>query len=283
MPELFTLLADYPFMRNAMLASVLASLACGIIGALVVSNRLSFLAGGASHAAYGGIGIAFHWQLPVLPCTLAFSLAAALIMGWMTLNAEKSGPRSEAGQDAQVGVLWAAGMAVGIILIELTPGYAGELMGFLFGSILTVPENDLVFMALFDALLLTVLFAFRQGLWALTLDKEFARARGLPVDALFLLLVGLTALTTVMLIRIVGLILVLALLTIPALVARRFCRSLAGTMAASCLLSLLFCFAGLAVSWQTDISSGASIIAIGTTVYFAAHLTGKRKARAGSL
>ena len=274
MLEFFSLLADYPFMRHAVLAAVLASLACGIVGTLIISNRLSFLAGGASHAAYGGIGVAFHWQLAVLPCTLIFSLLAALIMGWMTLGAEKRG-RSPESQDAQVGVLWAAGMAVGIILIELTPGYAGELMGFLFGSILTVPEADLIFMAVFDVLLLAFLFWFRQGLWAVTLDKEFARARGLPVNALFLLLVGMTALTAVMLIRVVGLILVLALLTIPPLVARRFCRSLAGMMALSCLLSLGFCLAGLAISWHTDISSGASIIAVGTVVYFAAHLAEK--------
>lgn len=279
MPDIFQLFAEYPFMRHALYASLLASLACGLVGTLVVSNRLSFLAGGASHAAYGGIGIAFHWQLPVLPCTLLFSLAAALVMGWMSLKGEKRGQKQDMGQDAQIGVLWAAGMAVGIILIELTPGYAGELMGFLFGSILTVPENDLLFMAAFDLALVSLLFFFRQSLWAFTLDREFARARGLPVDALFLLLVGLTALTAVVLIRIVGLILVLALLTIPPLVARRFCRSMAGTMAASCTLSLLFCLCGLYLSWYSDISSGASIIAIATAVYFLSGFA-ERKPRA---
>ena len=262
----------YPFMQNALLASLLASLACGIVGTLVVSNRLTFLAGGASHAAYGGIGIAFHWQLPMLPCTIVFSLLASMLMGTVTLQQEKHSGHKDTSSDAAIGVLWAAGMAVGIILIELTPGYAGELMGFLFGSILAVPVSDLAAMAVFDAVLLVILCVFRQGLWAISLDREFARARGLPVRALFLLLVGLTAIAVVMLIRVVGLILVLALLTIPPFLARRACCSLYTTMALASLLALFFCLAGLLLSWYTDISSGASIIAVGTVVYFLASM-----------
>ncbi len=261
---------SYPFMQNALAAALLASVACGIVGTLVVSNRLTFLAGGASHAAYGGIGIALYFQWPLLPCTLLFSLLASMLMGAVSLRQEGRGGQAADGADAAIGVLWAAGMALGIILVELTPGYAGELMGFLFGSILAVPHGDLAAMAAFDAFLLLALVLFRQGLWAISLDREFARARGLPVRVLYMMLVGLTAVAVVMLIRVVGLILVLALLTIPPFLARRMCRSLYGSMCLAFALALFFCLCGLALSWQTDISSGASIIAVAAAAYFLA-------------
>lgn len=265
---------SYPFMQNALLASALASFACGIVGTLTVQNRMTFLAGGASHAAYGGIGLAFYCKLPMLPCTIAFSLLASLLMGALTLRGEHAGEQNS--HDAAIGVLWAAGMAFGIILVELTPGYANELMGFLFGSILAVPLDDIIAMAAFDLILLMALFLFRQGLWAISLDKEFARARGLPVNALFLLLVGLTAVTVVMLIRVVGLILVLALLTIPPHLSRKFSRSLYSAMGLAFVFSFAFCLAGLALSWQTDISSGASIIAVAAAAYFLTSLPFKQ-------
>ena len=145
-------------------------------------------------------------------------------------------------------------------------------MGFLFGSILAVPSGDLAAMALFDGVLLLLLAVFHQGLWAVSLDREFARARGLPVRALYLLLVGLTAITVVMLIRVVGLILVLALLTIPPFLAMRLGRSLYAAMLAAGFLSLCFCLGGLLLSWNTDTSSGASIIAVATVAYFLAQL-----------
>lgn len=272
MADFFASASSYLFLQNALWAALLASVACGIVGSLVVCNRLTFLAGGASHAAYGGIGLAIYFGWPPLLCTLLFSLGASLLMGFVSLHTPARLAGKEGGADAAIGVLWAAGMAFGIILIELTPGYAGELMGYLFGSILTVPQADIWAMALFDALLVLVLLFFRQGLWAISIDKDFAQARGLPVRFLYLLLVGLTALAVVMLIRIVGLILVLALLTIPPAIARRFCRSLYSCMAVAGLCSLLFSLAGLVLAWYTNISSGAAIIAVSTLAYGLASL-----------
>lgn len=259
-----------PFMQKALLASLFASIACGVVGTLVVHNRLTFLAGGVSHAAYGGIGLSIHYNWPLLPCTIGFSLLVSLVMGGITLY-RRNDDRDNA-SDVTVGVLWAAGMAFGIILVDLTPGYKGELIGFLFGSILTVPASDLVAMAVFDGILVFLLLFFHQGLWAATLDREFAKARGLPTNFLTLLLIGLTAVSVVMLIRIVGLILVLALLVIPPHLARIKCRSLYTTMIAAGAYSLAFCLLGLILSWQTDISSGASIIAIASATYFLAHV-----------
>ena len=258
-------LLSYSFMQHALAAALLCSLACGIIGSLVVLNRLSYLAGAVAHAAYGGIGIAFYSGLPVLPCTMGFSLGASLLMARI---AAKDGKLSHSGRsDTAIGMLWAAGMAFGIILIELSPGYAGDLMGFLFGSILAVPLETLVFMAILDGLLILILLCFRQGLAALSLDPEFAQARGLPVRGYFFLLVGMTAVAVVMLLQVVGLILVIALLTIPPHMARQCTHSLVGMMLAAFVLCFAFCLAGLGLAYMFDLSTGAVIIAVATAAY----------------
>ncbi len=244
----------YDFVRNACAAAVLASIACGIIGTLVVVNRIVFLAGGVAHAAYGGIGIAVHWGLPMLPCTVGFSLAASLGMAHIAYrHAEKA--------DAAIGLLWAAGMAFGIILLDLTPGYRADLMSFLFGSILAVPEGDLLLMLVVDVGLLFIVGLCHQTLLVASFDPEFAEARGLPVKATFLLVVGMTALGVVLLIRIVGLVLVMALLTIPPFIAQRRARSLPRMMLAATLWSLVFCLSGLWLAYRFDLTSGAAIIA----------------------
>ena len=256
---------SYEFMQHAILAALLCSIACGIIGSLVILNRLSYLAGAVAHAAYGGIGIAFASGLPVLPCTMSFSLASSLIMARTMIKDGDIAPGQTG--DTAMGILWAGGMAMGIILIDLSPGYAGDLMGFLFGSILAVPVENLLVMAVLDILLLGILYRYGQGLTAITFDPEFARARGLPVIGLFYLLVGMTAVAVVMLLQIVGLILVIALLTIPPYMGRRIARTFGGMMIASALLCFGFCLAGLALAYIFDLSPGAVIIAVATFVY----------------
>ncbi len=255
----------YPFMQHAILAALLCSAACGIIGSMVVLNRLSYLAGAVAHAAYGGIGLAFASGLPVLPCTMGFSLASSLVMARTMIRDGEIAPGRSA--DTAMGILWAGGMALGIILIDLSPGYAGDLMGFLFGSILAVPSENLAIMAALDLLLLGCIYRYGQGLTAVTLDPEFARARGLPVQRLFYLLVGMTALAVVMLLQIVGLILVIALLTIPPYMGQRMTRSLPAMMLVSSALCFAFCLAGLALAYLFDLSPGAVIIAVATAAY----------------
>lgn len=251
---------SFEFMRNALLAGILASIACGVIGTLVVVNRLVFLAGGVAHAAYGGVGIAFYFGLPVLPATLGFTVASAMTMGVVTLRrAERA--------DTMVGVLWAAGMALGIILIDLTPGYNTDLMSFLFGSILTVPDADIWRMAgMVAAILGLTLFSYKD-MAAMSFDREFSEVRGVPVVLLHYLLLAMTAVSVVMLIRVVGLILVMALLTIPPFLAERRAGSLLSMMGLSALLSMVFCTAGLAVAYRFDLTSGASIIAVAVAVF----------------
>lgn len=251
----------FEFMRNALMAGLLASVICGVIGSLVVVNRIVFLSGGVAHATYGGVGLALFLGLPVLPVTAAFALFFALIMAWVTL-------RSRERADTVIGVLWSAGMALGILLVDLTPGYKADLMSYLFGSILAVPREDLWIMAGLAAVVMAAVLVCYRGFLVVSFDEEFARARGLPVGLLYVLLLALTALSVVMIIRVVGLILVIALLTIPPFIAERRVRSLGAMMAASGLLSGVFCVLGLGLAYALDLTSGAAIIAVASVVFF---------------
>jgi zinc transport system permease protein len=252
---------QFQFMQNALMAGLLASVICGIIGTLVVVNRIVFISGGIAHASYGGVGLAFFLGLPMLPVTTGFTLLAALIMAMVTLRAKERA-------DTVIGVIWAAGMALGIILLDLTPGYNVDLMSYLFGSILAVPRGDLWIMAGLALLVLLVVAAFFRGFLAMSFDEEFARSRGVPVNFLYFLLIAMVGLSVVMIIRVVGLILVIALLTIPPFIAERRTRSLGSMMAVSTLLSTLFTVVGLLVSYMADITSGASIIGVASFTFF---------------
>lgn len=248
------------FIQNAVLAGLLASIACGIIGSLVVVNRQVFMAGGVAHAAYGGVGLAFFLGLPVLPSAVAFTVAAALAMAMASFGkTERS--------DALIGVMWAAGMAFGIILMDLTPGYNVDLMSYLFGSLLAVPQSDVWFMCALDAAILILVFFWYKDFLALSFDPEFARSTGVPVKFLYTLMQVMTAITVVMVIQVAGLILVIALLTIPPMLAELYTDSLLKMMVLATLSSLAFCLIGLAISYHFDFTSGASIIAVATAGY----------------
>lgn len=256
----FNELLNQSFVHHALLASLLVSIACGIIGALVVVNRLVFMAGGIAHTAYGGIGLAFYTGLPILPTAGAFSGTAAILLG---LFSRKRQERT----DTMIGVLWAGGMAFGIILMGLSPGYNVDLMSYLFGSILTVPADTLWLMLGIDLIILALISYYLRDILSLSYDPDFARSRGVPVDTLRLMLLVLIAETIVMMIQVVGLILVIALLTIPSSLAERHTRSLSGMMIASAMWSVLCCLGGLVVSFQFDLSSGACIIALACCVF----------------
>jgi zinc transport system permease protein len=256
---------QFEFMRHALLAAILVSICCGIIGTLVVVNRLVFLAGGIAHAAYGGIGLAFFFGLPYMVGTLGFSLLAAFTMAIVTLRAKHRA-------DTMVGVLWAVGMSIGIILLDLTPGYNMDLMSFLFGSILTVPASDLWQMTAMVVLIAFAVSFYYNDLLAMSYDEEFAQIRQVPVRFLYFLLLGMIALSVVMIIRIVGLILVIALLTIPTYIAEKFAGSLRTMMIMSSLLSAVFTITGLWASYLLNLTSGATIIMVAAAGFLVAEL-----------
>lgn len=253
-------LFQFEFMRNALMAGILVSIACGIIGTFVVVNRIVFISGGIAHAAYGGIGIGYFFKFNPVLGAIAFSVLSALGMG---LVYRKTQQRS----DTIIGVMWAIGMAIGIIFIDLTPGYKVDLMSYLFGSILTVPKEDLIIMLMLDILIAAIVFFFYKELVAISFDPVFAETRNLPVDQLYLMLIVAIALTVVMVMQVVGLILVIALLTIPAAISGQFVKDLKQMMVLSSILGMIFTTLGLGISYFFNLTSGATIIMVAGLAY----------------
>ncbi len=252
---------EFEFMRNALMAGLFASLICGMIGSFVVVNRLVFLAGGIAHSAFGGIGIAFFFGIPYLVGTLGVALAAAIIMTGVVLTRKSRA-------DTFIGILWAVGMAIGIILMDLSPGYNVNLMSYLFGSILAVPKSDIYWMAGLSAVIVLSTYFFYRDILAISYDDEFARLRGVPVNLIYFLFIALVAVGIVLIIRVVGLILIIALLTIPPYIAEKYCRSLARMMIVATLLSMAFNLSGLWIAYCYDLTSGATIILVAAGAFF---------------
>ena len=252
---------QFEFMRNALLAGILVSIVCGILGTLIVVNRIVFISGGIAHASFGGIGLAFYIGMSPALGAAIFALAVSMVMGIASVkNKERA--------DTVIGVMWAIGMALGIILIELTPGYNADVMSYLFGSILTVPKSDIWYMLSLNILVFFVVFFFYKEFIAMSYDEEFAFVMGIPVRLLYFVLLAMISLSVVMIIRVVGLILVIALLTIPPYIAEKYTTSLAKTMVLSSLLGMLFTTAGLWFSYNYNIASGATIIMVGGVAFF---------------
>ena len=252
---------QFEFMRHALMAGLLASIICGVMGTLVVVNRIAFLSGGIAHAAYGGIGLAFYLGWNYLVCTIGFSLGAAMLMALVSIKLKHR-------SDTIIGVIWALGMAFGIILVDLTPGYNVDLMSYLFGSILTVPAFDLTIMLVICLVTIGFVTFYYQSLIAFSYDEEFAQIRGVPVKTLYFTLIGILAVAIVMLIQVVGLILVIALLTIPPFIVEKYTHSLVQMMLASSLLGVVFTVSGLWLSYFFNLTSGASIILVAGGVFF---------------
>jgi zinc transport system permease protein len=252
---------QYEFMRHAMMAGLLAGVICGIMGTLVVVNRIVFLSGGIAHAAYGGIGLSFYMGWPLLAGTMGFSVAAAMTMAVVTQKARHRA-------DTIIGVIWAVGMALGIVLLDLTPGYHVDLMSYLFGSILAVPVSDIWMMLVCQAAVVFIVGYFYQDLLAMAYDEEFAQVRGVPVRFLYMLMIIMLAVSVVMIIQVVGLILVIALLTIGPFIVEKYTGSLATMMLISSLLNVVFVVGGLWLSYAFNLTSGAAIILVAASGFF---------------
>ena len=246
---------QFTFMRNALAAGLLVSIACGIIGTYVVVNRIVFISGGIAHAAYGGIGLGYFLGINPIFGAIGFSLLSALGMGAVQRKTKERA-------DTIIGVMWAIGMALGIILIDRSAGYKADLMSYLFGSILSVPGSDLVLMAILDFSIIVLVSLFYKELQAISFDETFTTLQNVPVNALYLLLLAMIAVTVVMMMRVVGLIMVIALLTIPAAISGMHVHSLKSMMILSTLLGMVFTLIGLWLSYSWNLTSGATIILI---------------------
>ena len=251
---------EYGFMINALAASLLAAIACGIVGVYVVVKRIVFISGGISHASFGGIGLGYFLGIEPVLCVIPFGIASALAIGEVSR-------RTRLSEDVAIGILWAMGMALGIMLIALTPGYAPDLLSYLFGNILMVSRSTLWVMLALDVVIVTVVYLLYKEFLAITFDEEFATVIGIPAHKLYLVLLCLIALTVVMLIRVVGVILVIALLTIPASVSRRFTNDMRKMMGLSIIFAALFAITGLYLSYLLDLPSGSTIVLVSGVVF----------------
>jgi zinc transport system permease protein len=278
--EFFEALPRYAFLQHALIAGVLAGIACGVVGSFVVVRRITSIAGAIAHCVLGGLGAARwlqvvhgqQWASPMLGAVVA-ALVAALVIGVVSLRGRER-------EDTVIGALWAVGMATGILFISRTPGYDQDLMSYLFGNILLVRGTDLWLMAALDGAVVALALALFPQLQAVCFDEEFARLRGLRAEVYYLLLLALTALTVVLLVSVVGIVLVIALLTLPVAIAGQFTATLRTMMVGAAVLSIAFTVSGLALSYGPDLPAGATTIVLTGVAYLFA-IAAQRLWRAG--
>jgi zinc transport system permease protein len=253
-------LAKHDFLQYALLGGLLASIACGLLGPFVVVRRIGYVAGGIAHSLLWGLGLALVWgHSPLLGATIA-ALLGALLIGWVTQHWREQ-------EDTVISALWSIGMAGGVLLIAHSPGYQTDLMSYLFGNILMVTPSDIKLMVILDFFLFFLMMLFYRQFLALSFDEEFARLRGLPTMALYLLLLCMIALTIVLVMQVVGMILLIALLTLPAAIAAQHVGNLSRMMMLASALGVLFSLLGLSVSYQLDYPTGATIILLTGIAY----------------
>jgi zinc transport system permease protein len=245
-------LAGQPFLQNALAATLLASCACGVIGVFVVLKRIAFLAGGIAHGVLAGMGVAYLFGFSPTVGAMVAAILMAMLLWWLTLR----NPRHE---EVMIAALWSVGMATGLIMIAKAPGQAPDLMSYLFGNILMVGKDQLMLILALDLLLLLVVAAFFPMLAITTFDEEFARLRGVPVDAVQLLIMLMTAITVVILIQVAGLILVIALLTLPAASVWRS-SSITAMIFKATLVSAFTSVTGLWLAYLLDWPTGATMV-----------------------
>ena len=282
MTEFFEAVTRFEFLRNALLAGLLASIACGVVGTYVVTRRITVIAGSLAHAVLGGMGAAYwartvhglDWLHPLHGAIVAALLGAVIIGLARARGSER--------EDTVISALWAVGMAVGILFLFRTPGYKADLMTYLFGNIVMVDTGALQLLVAVDLVILGVTFAFYHPLLAVCFDEEFARLRGINVSVFYTLLLCLAALTIVTLIYVVGVVLVIALVTLPVSVAGVFARRLWQMMILAAVLSSILTTAGLAVSYGSELPVGATTILLAAGVYVVVHLVGGRVRRRGA-
>lgn len=254
-------LLSYEFMRNALLAGLAAAVLCGIIGIYVILNKIVFISDGIAHAAFGGIGLGYFLGYDPLAFGIGSAVLTAIGVGLISSRARVS-------EDTAIGVFMATGMALGIMLLTLSKGYARDLYGYLFGNILAVTRSDVLLILLMTMIILLLVFLLYKEFLLLSFDPVYAEAIGLPVSGLRLLLLAMVAFSVVILIKIVGIVMVIALLTIPGAISRRHLQGLPSIMLGSIVLGSIFVTAGLLISYELDVPSGATIILTAAVAFF---------------
>jgi zinc transport system permease protein len=251
---------QYQFMQRALIAAVLVSVACGVVGSYVVIKRIVSLSGAISHAAFGGVGIGYFLGVNPVLAAIPFSIISAIAIGGVKQITDIS-------EDTSIGILWSVGMAIGVIFINLTPGYAPDLFSYLFGSILTVNNTDLYIMLVLDLIIISTVYLFRREFLAVSFDEEFSEVVGLPALLVYMLLLALVALSVVVLIKVVGVILLIALFTIPAAISKQYTYNLKNLMVLATILGIVLTTVGLILSYIFNLASGATIVMVLATAF----------------
>lgn len=247
-------LFQYDYLSNALAACILAGITCGLAGTYVVCRRMVFLAGGITHASFGGLGIAFYLGTDPIAGAMLFAVASALGIEW-------AGNKGRIREDSAVGIIWSVGMAVGALFMSLRPGYtSGDLSAYLFGSIITVTDSDVAALAVLTALLLLGAALWLRPVMYVAFDKEFARSRGIPTQAISYAMAAVVAVTIVLAIRIMGIVLLISLLTLPAAIVNALSRSYRTLALAAPIVAAAGNVIGLAVSYHLEVPPGAAII-----------------------
>ena len=253
-------LLQYTFIQHALIGSLLASIACGLVGTYIVTRRLVFISGGLTHASFGGIGLGLYTGVPPILAAAVFAVLSAFGVEWLS-------KRKEMREDSAIAVFWALGMAVGVMFPLLSPGFAPDLSAYLFGNILTITRGDLLLLGCVAGVLAVFFTLFRHPIVYVAFDREFARSQGLRVQLLEYVLMMFIALTIVACLRMVGIVLVISLLTIPQMTANLFSQRFAGIVWLSIGIGYLSCLGGLYLSFRENIPSGASIIFFSIVIY----------------
>lgn len=251
--DFFSAVATYDFLLDALVAAVLSGIACGIVGTYIISRRMVFLCGGITHASFGGIGIAYHFGLNPIGGALVFAVLSALGIEWASA-------KGRIREDSAIGIVWSVGMALGLLFIFATPGYAPNLMSFLFGDILTVSSSNIIALAVLVGVLLLVMILFSRPIIYSSFDREFARSQGVRADAILTLMTILTSIAIVLSIRIVGIVLLLSLVTIPPVIAGCFTKSYTRIALLASIFAVLGNVCGIYVAWKMDFPVGATTI-----------------------
>jgi len=257
------------FLRNAALAAVLSAIPFGVVGSVVTVRRVSGLAGAISHAVLGGIGLALFLSgtgilpgIPPIAGAIAFALIAAIVIGVVSLRARQR-------EDTVINAIWATGMSLGVLFMAKTPGYV-DPASYLFGNILLISGSDLALLAVLDAAVMFLAWRFYPQIEASSFDGEFARVRGVNTALAFIVLLSVTAVAIVLLQTFVGIVMLIAMLTLPAGMAGYGAKNLAAMMVSASLWSLLFSAGGLALGWNFDLPAGAVTVVLAGAVFLAA-------------
>lgn len=244
----------YDYLSNALAACILAGITCGLAGTYVVCRRMVFLAGGITHASFGGLGIAFYLGTDPIAGAMLFAVASALGIEW-------AGNKGRIREDSAVGIIWSVGMAVGALFMSLRPGYtSGDLSAYMFGSIIAVTRSDVASLAVLTALLLLGAALWLRPVMYVAFDREFARSRGIPTQAISYAMAAIVAVTIVLAIRIMGIVLLISLLTLPVAIVNTLSRSYRTLAWAAPIVAAAGNVTGLAVSYHLEVPPGAAII-----------------------